>query len=296
MTSSESHPRDAARSQIREFLSTRRARITPEQVGLPHHGHGRRRVPGLRREEVALLAGVSPQYYIRLERGDAVGVSDSVIDALARALALDDAERAHLLALLRTAGTPRRQVRRTTAAAHRVRPTVQRLVDAMPTTPALVLTGRLDVVAGNALGHALMRPLHHDDPRPNNARSIFLDPAARTFFREWEAVADDTVALLRAEAGRDPHDRALSDLIGELSTRSDEFRVRWAAHDVRTHNTGVKKVHHPLVGDLDMPYESLPLDPAAALSLVTYLPEPSSPTADALALLATWELSSSSLD
>lgn len=135
----------------------------------------------------------------------------------------------------------------------------------------------------NALGYALMQPLHHDDPRPNNARSIFLDPGARTFFREWAAVADDTVALLRAEAGRDPHDRALSDLIGELSTRSDEFRVRWAAHDVRVHNTGIKKVRHPIVGDLDMPYESLPLDPAAALSLVTYLPEPGSATADALA-------------
>lgn len=247
-------------------------------------------MPGLRREEAALLVGVSPQYYIRLERGDAIGISDSVIDGLTHALRLDAAERAHLLDLLRTAGTPRHNTRRRSSAPHRVRPTIQRFVDAMPAVPALVLNGRLDLIAANTLGHALMRPLHHDDTRPNNARSIFLDPAAQSFFREWDKVANDTVALLRAEAGRDPHDRALSDLIGEMSTRSDDFRVRWAAHDVRTHNTGVKKLHHPVVGDLDLPYESLPLEHGSAASLVTYLPEPDSPTADALALLAAWNL------
>ncbi|MHA3838263.1 helix-turn-helix transcriptional regulator [Terrabacter sp. AAH1] len=288
MTAADPRPRDAVRAEIREFLSTRRARITPEQAGLPTYGDDRRRVPGLRREEAALLVGVSPQYYIRLERGDATGVSESVIDGIAHALRLDDAEHAHLLDLLRTAGAPARARKGRTPAPTRVRPSIQRLLDAMPTVPAVVLNGRLDVLAANHLGRALFSPWYDTDQPVNNARLVFLDPRATSLFRDWETVANDTVALLRAEAGRSPYDRALSDLVGELSTRSEDFRLRWAAHDVRVHNTGVKKLRHAIVGDLDLPFESLPLEPGASSSLVTYLPEPGTPTHDALALLATW--------
>jgi transcriptional regulator with XRE-family HTH domain len=293
MTASEPSPRDAVRAEIREFLSTRRARITPEQAGLPSYGGDRRRVPGLRREETALLVGVSPQYYIRLERGDAAGVSESVIEGIAHALRLDDAERAHLLDLLRTASAPSRARRRRRApAADPVRPTIQRLLDAMPTVPAVVLNGRLDVLAHNRLGRALFSPLYDSGEPVNNARLVFLDPRAVSLFREWERVANDTVALLRAEAGRDPYDRQLSDLVGELSTRSEDFRVRWAAHDVRIHSTGVKRLHHPVVGDLDLPFESLPLEAGSSTSLVTYLAEPGTPSEDALVLLASWAASS----
>ncbi len=291
MTAPEPSPRDAVRAEIREFLSTRRARITPEQAGLPSYGGDRRRVPGLRREETALLVGVSPQYYIRLERGDATGVSESVIDGIAHALRLDAAERAHLLDLLRTAGAPSRARRRRAPATDRVRPTIQRLVDAMPTVPAVVLNGRLDVLAHNALGRALFSPFYDTDETVNNARLVFLDPRATSLFRDWETVANDTVALLRAEAGRDPYGRQLSDLVGELSTRSEDFRVRWAAHDVRIHNTGTKLLRHPIVGDLDLPFESLPLEAGTSTSLVTYLAEPGTPTHDALALLASWAAS-----
>jgi hypothetical protein len=139
-----------------------------------------------------------------------------------------------------------------------------RLVDAMPAVPAVVLNGRLDVLVLNALGRALFSPWYDTDQPVNNARLVFLDPRATSVFRDWETVANDTVALLRAEAGRDPYDRQLSDLVGELSTRSAEFRVRWAAHDVRIHSTGVKKLHHPIVGDLDLPFESLPIEPGSA--------------------------------
>jgi transcriptional regulator with XRE-family HTH domain len=291
MTSREPSPRDAVRAEIREFLSTRRARITPGQAGLPTYGSERRRVPGLRREEAAMLVGVSPQYYTRLERGDAIGVSESVIDGIAHALKLDEAERAHLLDLLRTAAAPARARRRRSPASRRIRPTIQRLVDAMPGVPAVVLSGRLDVLTSNALGRALFSPLFETGHHVNNARFVFLNPQATSFFREWEKVANDTVALLRAEAGRDPSDRELSDLVGELSTRSEDFRVRWAAHDVRIHSTGVKKLHHPVVGDVDLPFESLPIESGSSISLVTYLPEPGSPSHDVLALLGSWEVS-----
>jgi transcriptional regulator with XRE-family HTH domain len=287
-------PRDSVRAEIRQFLSTRRARVTPEQAGLPTYGSDRRRVPGLRREETALLVGVSPQYYIRLERGDAIGVSDSVIDGIAHALRLDEAERAHLLDLLRTAGAPSRSRRRRPAAARRIRPTIQRLLDAMPAVPAVVLNGRLDVLASNPLGRALFPWLGSAADPVNNARIVFLDPTSTSFFREWDKVANDTVALLRAEAGRDPYDKELSRLVGELSTRSEDFRVRWAAHDVRIHDTGLKKLHHPIAGDLDLPFESLPIQAGSSTSLVTYLPEPGSPSYDALTLLASWSLSATS--
>jgi transcriptional regulator with XRE-family HTH domain len=288
MTVEDPSPRDVVRAEIREFLSSRRARITPKQAGLPTYGGDRRRVPGLRREETALLVGVSPQYYVRLERGDATGVSESVIDGIAHALRLDDAERAHLLDLLRTAGAPAHGSKRRSAGTHRLRPTIQRLVDAMPTVPAVILSGRLDVVVANPLGRALFAPWYDTDDQVNNARLVFLDARATRFFREWETVANDTVALLRAEAGRDPYDRQLSDLVGELCSRSEDFRVRWAAHDVRIHSTGIKKLNHPLVGDLDLPFESLPLESGSTTSLVTYLPEPGSASHDALTLLASW--------
>ena len=279
--------RGDVRGQIREFLSTRRARITPKQAGLPVYGGDRRRVSGLRREEVALLAGISSEYYTRLERGNATGVSESVIDGIAHALQLDEAERTHLLDLLRTAGTTRPPRRR--PARQRVRSTVQRVLDSMSGTPAFVLNGRLDILTANHLGHALFSPVYADPVRPpNNARFLFLDPHGTEFFRDWDKVANDTVALLRAEAGRDPYDRQLSDLIGELSTRSSEFRRRWGAHHVRIHATGVKRLHHPVVGDLDLSFESFPLAADPGQSLLTYTAEPGSPTQDALNLLASW--------
>jgi len=286
--------RGDVRSQIREFLTTRRARITPEQAGLPVYGGGRRRVKGLRREEAALLAGISIEYYTRLERGTATGVSESVIDGITHALQLDDAERAHLVDLLRTASPapPRRQPTR-----QQVRPTVQRVLDSMIGTPAFVLNGRLDILGANALGVALFAPIYADPVRPaNNARFIFLDSHAAEFFREWDKVANEVVAMLRAEAGRDPYNRQLSDLIGELSTRSGDFRVRWAAHDVRIHTTGVKRLHHPIVGDLDLAFETFPLGADPSQSLLTYTAEPGSPTQDALNLLASWAATTDDLE
>ncbi len=287
--------RGDVRAQIREFLSTRRARISPEQAGLPVYGGDRRRVPGLRRSEVASLAGISPEYMTKLERGNATGVSDSVIDGLANALQLDEAERAHLEDLLRTAGTTRPPRRR--PARQRVRPTVQRILDSLTLAPAFVLNGRLDILAANDLGVALYAPIYADSARPaNNARFVFLDPNATDFFRDYDKVANDTVALLRAEAGRDPYDRELTDLIGQLSTRSEEFRRRWAAHNVRIHTSGIKLLHHPLVGDLDLPFESFPLPADPSQSLLTYTPEPGSPTQDALSMLASWDATADGLD
>jgi transcriptional regulator with XRE-family HTH domain len=281
-----SHARGSVRWEIQTFLTTRRARISPEQAGLPHYGADRRRVPGLRRDEVALLAGISSQYYTKLERGNATGVSESVIEGIARALQLDEAERIHLVDLIRAAGATRTP-RQTTP--QRVRSTVQRVLDSMAGTPALVLNARLDIVTANELGYALFSPVYADPARPaNNARFVFLDPHSTEFFRDWDKAANDTVALLRAEAGRNAYDRRLSDLIGELSTRSNEFRRRWAAHDVQIHSTGIKLIHHPAVGDLDLPYESFPLSHDMSQSLLTYTAEPGSPTQDALSLLASW--------
>jgi transcriptional regulator with XRE-family HTH domain len=275
------------RAEIREFLGTRRARVTPEQAGLPAYGGNRRQVAGLRREEVALLAGISSEYYIRLERGNATGVSESVIDGIARALRLDDAERIHLLDLLRGAGATRPPRRR--PAQQRVRPTVRRVLDSMVGTPAFILSGRGDILAANPLGRALFSPVYAGSARPpNNARFIFLDPHATEFFRDWDQVANDAVAMLRASAGRDRYDRRLTDLIGELSTRSDQFRARWAAHNVRIHTTGVKLLHHPVVGDLDLPFETFPLGGDPGQCLLTYTAEPASPTRDSLDLLASW--------
>ena len=273
------------KTEIREFLTSRRAKITPARAGLPDYG-GQRRVPGLRREEVSLLAGVSVDYYTRLERGNINGVSDSVLEALARALQLDEAERAHLFDLARAAGPAAPRPRRRPA--QRIRPSVQRLLDAMTAAPALAQNGRLDVLAANALGRALYASMYDDPAGPNHARFIFLDPRAQDLYGSWERVANDTVAILRAEAGRDPYDRNLSDLVGELSTRSETFRTRWAAHDVRIHQTGVKDFHHPVVGDLSLTYEMLDLRADSGLTILTYSAEPGTRSQEALDLLGSW--------
>jgi transcriptional regulator with XRE-family HTH domain len=271
-------------NDIAEFLTSRRARITPEQAGLPTYG--KRRVPGLRREEVASLAGVSIDYYKRLERGKVSGVSDSVLEALAGALHLDDAERAHLFDLARAANpmAPRRR----RPEQQRVRPVVQRILDSIG-TPALVRNARVDYLAANRLGRALYAPLFESREQPaNSARFTFLDPAAVDFYADWERVANDLVAHLRSEAGRHPYDRGLSDLVGELSTRSAEFRTRWAAHNVRFHRTGTKRLHHPVVGDLDLSYETMELAADAGLNLTVYTAEAGSASQQALDILASW--------
>ncbi|MDH6625938.1 transcriptional regulator with XRE-family HTH domain [Streptomyces sp. LBL] len=287
--------REDVRAQIREFLGTRRSKVTPEQAGLPVYGGERRRVTGLRREEVALLAGISSEYYTRLERGNATGVSEGIIEGIAQALQLDEAERIHLNDLLRGAGTTRPPRRR--PAQQRVRPAVQRVLDSMSGTPAFVLSGRGDILATNDLGRALYSPVYADPVRPpNNARFVFLDPQATEFFRDWDQVAGDCVAMLRAEAGRDLYDRRLTDLIGELSTRSEEFRHRWAAHNVRIHTTGVKLLHHPVVGDLDLPFESFPVGGDLSQVLLTYTAEPASPSQDALNLLASWSAANDDIE
>ncbi|MCU4672714.1 helix-turn-helix transcriptional regulator [Microbacterium fluvii] len=276
------------RSEVREFLSTRRDRMTPDQAGLPAYG-GNRRVPGLRREEVALLAGVSVDYYTRLERGDLSGASDSVLDALARALQLDEAETAHLFDLARTANvspTARRPRKKTEA----VRPSIQRLMDAMTDAPAILRNNYFDYVAANALGRALYAPVFAD-PAPNSARFAFLDPAAQDFYPEWEKNTQELVAAMRGEAGRNPFDRKLTDLVGELSTRSERFRSLWAAHNVRFHRSGVKRIHHPVVGELVLTYEAFELPADPGLTLSTYTAEPGSASADTLTLLASWAAS-----
>jgi transcriptional regulator with XRE-family HTH domain len=253
--------RDDIRGEIRQFLTTRRAKLSPSQAGLPAYG-GRRRVPGLRREEVALLAGISIEYYTRLERGNARGVSEEVLEALARALQLDEVERAHLVDLVRTANAARPARRRTTP--QRVRPSVQRLLDSMTGTAAFLRNGRLDVLAANQLGYALYAPAFLDPTRPVNlARFVFLDPKSRDFYGDWDGIAHAAVGSLRAEAGRAPHDRALTELVGELSLRSPEFRVRWAAHDVAYYRSGAQPFRHPLAGDLTLDYDALelPADP-----------------------------------
>ncbi|GAA2344469.1 helix-turn-helix transcriptional regulator [Dactylosporangium salmoneum] len=277
-----------SRAEIRDFLTTRRARITPEHTGLPTHG-GQRRVAGLRREEVALLAGVSVDYYIRLERGNLGGVSDSVLEALARALRLDEAERAHLFDLARAANTSAATARQRRSRTPYLRPQAQRLLDVMTLAPAYVRNGRLDVLGANALGRAVFAPLFDTAAAtPNIARFIFLDPAAQSFYRDWDELAADVVAMLRAEAGHDPYDRGLSDLVGELSTRSEVFRDWWARHNVRQHRSGVKRLHHPTVGDLTLAYESLELVTDPGLRLNAYTAEAGSPDQDALNLLASW--------
>ncbi|TDW94135.1 helix-turn-helix protein [Kribbella pratensis] len=277
------------RAAIREFLASRRARITPEQAGLPAYG-GNRRVKGLRREEVAMLAGMSIDYYVRLERGNLGGASDTVLEGLARALQLDDAERAHLFDLARAAEPAPARSRKTAPAT--VPASVQLVLDSVTDAPAWVRNARHDMLAANRMARALYAPLLADPRRPaNSARFAYLDPASHDFFRDWERVADDIAAMLRSEAGRNPHDKLLIELIGELSTRSEDFRTRWAAHNVRFHRTGLKKLHHPVVGDLDLTFEAMEFPAHPGLTLVVYVAPVDSPTADSLKLLASWAAS-----
>jgi transcriptional regulator with XRE-family HTH domain len=272
---------------MQEFLTSRRARITPEQAGVRTFGGGPRRVAGLRREEVASLAGVSIAYYTKLERGDASGVSDTVLEALARALQLDDAERAHLFDLVR-AQQPVPRPRRRRSAPQTVRPGVQRLLDRID-APAYVRNGRMDILAMNKLGEALYSEMLLSPRRPaNSARFCFLDPRASTFFVDWDTTADASVAVLRAEAGRNPHDHDLTNLIGELSMQSEDFRVRWARHDVGSHDAGLKRLHHPLVGHLELTYEGMTLAADPDLVLFAFTAEAGSKSEEALSLLASW--------
>ena len=275
---------------MREFLVTRRAKITPEQAGIPTAGH--RRVPGLRRSEVATLAGMSVEYYAKLERGSLAGVSAGVLNAIARALKLDDAERAHLVRLAQEANgstavlRPTRRPRPWT-----VRPGLQWSLDAI-TSPAILVNSRQDLVAANLLGRAMYSDVYADPSLPPNfARFTFLDSAAHRFYPDWDLAADMTVANLRTAAGKDAHDKGLQDLVGELSTRSVDFRRRWGAHDVRIHGTGTKSFHHRSVGDLHLAYESMDLRAEPDLTMTLYAAEPGSPTEDALRLLASWAAS-----
>ncbi|MEU8532678.1 helix-turn-helix transcriptional regulator [Streptomyces parvulus] len=279
------------REEVREFLTSRRARITPERAGLPPGS--RRRVPGLRRSEVAALADMSVEYYSKLERGSLAGVSPPVLEAVARALQLDDAERAHLLNLARAAdgSDALTRPRRRTARPWTPHRSLQWTLDAITAGPAFVRNGRMDMLAANQLARAFYSDLHETPGnRMNLARFQFLDPAARRFYPGWDTFADVAVAILRTEAGRDPYDKDLHDLVGELSTRSEEFRGRWGAHNVRRHGTGTKRFHHPVVGDLTLAFEGLEMAAAPGLTLTVYAAEPGSASEEALWLLASWSV------
>ena len=277
------------RAEVREFLMSRRAKLTPERAGLP--GGPNRRVAGLRRTEVAVLAGVSVEYYSKLERGAIAGASSAVLDAIANALRLDDTERAHLFDLARAAdgipasGRPRRRTPRQAPS----RPSLQWALESITGGIAFVRNQYQDLLATNALGRAFYSPLIGDGGRtPNLARFQFLDPASRAFYPDWDLFAGMCVAIMRAEAGRNPHDRAMQDLVGELSTQSETFRRLWGAHDVRTHGTGTKRFRHPVVGEMTFAYEELQLTAEPGLAMLLYTAEPGSPSAERLALLASW--------
>jgi transcriptional regulator with XRE-family HTH domain len=280
------------RAEVREFLTTRRAPITPDQVGLPTVGT--RRVPGLRRSEVAAVAGLSVEYYARLERGQIAGASAGVLDALARALQLDETETAHLFDLARAADgipTSGRSRRRTTSKAIS-RPSLHWALEAIKDGVAFVRDPHQNILATNALGRAFYSPVIGDSARlPNLARFQFLDPASRDFYPDWDRFAEMCVGIMRTDAGRDPHDRELQDLVGELSTRSETFRRLWADHNVRSHGTGTKRFHHPVVGELTLAYEELAITAEPGLTLFIYTAEPGSPSADRLRLLASWAAS-----
>ncbi|MGI5341544.1 helix-turn-helix domain-containing protein [Streptomyces sp. CA-181903] len=274
------------RTELSEFLRSRRARLRPEDVGLTPFG-GRRRVPGLRREELAQVAGVSVAYYTRLEQGRGQNVSTSVLDAIADALRLDTAERHHLHKLARPENRPRRPADRP----QRVRPAVRHLLDSMENVPAHVLGRRLDILAWNRMNTALLGDFGALPPqRRNMAWMVFLDPATRDLYADWNGKASDIVALLRSHAGCYPDDPALASLIGELSMKSPEFRKLWAAHDVRDKCFGIKELRHPVVGPLTLACETLVLPVDQDQRVVTYHAEPGSASAESLRLLASWTL------
>jgi transcriptional regulator with XRE-family HTH domain len=277
-------------NDVREFLMSRRSRITPAQAGLPAYG-GTRRVVGLKREEVAMLSGVSTEYYARLERGNLRGVSESVLDSLARALQLDEAERAHLFDLAKAAApAPSAGVRRGRT---ELRPSIERLLAGMTGTPAYVRNARMDVVAANNLCFALYTDILSPTTLPMNlARFMFLDQRSRDFFVDWETLADDFAAAMRAESGRSPRDRALNTLIGDLAAGSTEFSVRWARHNVRFHRTARKTMRNPLVGEIELTGDGLEL-PGEGLTLIAYTAEPGSRAQDQLDFLASWSATNS---
>jgi transcriptional regulator with XRE-family HTH domain len=281
------------RAQVREFLMSRRAKITPEQAGIPSSAN--RRVAGLRRSEVASLADVSIEYYSKIERGSLGGVSDGVLDAIAQALQLDDAEREHLFDLARVAHGSAEPVRRRAAKKGAPRPSLVRTLEAITGGPAFVRNGRMDILATNALGAAVYDEVIDGPGQGNLAAFCFLDERAKDFYPEWDTAADVTVAILRTEAGRDPREKRLHDLIGELSTRSDEFRTRWGAHDVRRHGSGTKRIHPHAVGDLVLDYEGLELTAEPGLSLLIYTAEAGSESQERLDLLASWIATQQSL-
>lgn len=274
------------REEVQAFLASRRQRLKPEQVGLPSFG-GKRRVKGLRREEVAMLAAVSTDYYTRLERGNLTGVSEAVLEAVANALHLDEAERVHLFNLASAANQSGRSGARRPSARSTVRPGVQRMLDSI-STPAYVRNQRSDIVAANALARALFADAYGDGATFNLARYLFLDSRSREFYTDWESVARGSVAAMRIEAGRNPFDQALTDLVGQLSTRSEEFRVWWAAQEVKLHRTATKTMHHSVVGDIELTGEAVELPADPGLTMIIYTVEPSSPSAQALSFLASW--------
>ncbi|MFI9468669.1 helix-turn-helix domain-containing protein [Streptomyces sp. NPDC052492] len=272
------------RAELSEFLRTRRARLKPEDVGLPDVGR-HRRVPGLRREELAQLAGVSVAYYTRLEQGNGRNVSAEVLDAIARALRLSDAEQAHLTNLAR----PGRHRRRPAPRNRQARPALRQLLDAMETVPAYVVGRRSEILAWNRMAAALFGDWGRLPAQERNwARLVFLDPGYRDLFVEWDQKACDMVAYLRMDAGLRPDDPLLSSLVGELSVKSEEFRRLWARHDVKEKSHGVKRLRHPLVGELTLLWESFRPAGEAEQSLVTYFAEAGSASAEALRLLGSW--------
>ncbi|MFF3034978.1 helix-turn-helix domain-containing protein [Streptomyces rubiginosohelvolus] len=273
------------RAELSEFLRTRRAKLQPQDVGLPDFGR-HRRVPGLRREELAQLAGVSVAYYTRLEQGNGRNVSAEVLDAIARALRLTDAEHAHLTHLARPA---RHKKKRRPARVQRVRTGLLYLLDSMDGIPAYVTGARSDILAWNAMAAAVFGDWGALPPGERNwARLVFLSPGYRDLFVNWDSKASDMVSYLRLYAGCHPDDPELSALVGELSVKSDEFRRLWATHNVKEKGHGVKLVRHPLAGDLTLSYETLNLPDDEEQHLVTYHAEPGSESAQALRLLASW--------
>ncbi|WP_266388644.1 helix-turn-helix transcriptional regulator [Streptomyces canus] len=271
------------RAELSEFLRTRRARLKPEDVGLPDFGR-HRRVPGLRREELSQLAGVSVAYYTRLEQGNGRNVSAEVLDAIARALRLTDAERAHLTHLAK----PKQHKKKTTARTEQVRGSIRQLLDSID-VPAYVSGRRSDIVAWNRMAAAVFGDWAELPAQERNwARMIFLRPEYQDLFVPWEQKASDVVSYLRMDAGCHPDDPRLSALVGELSVKSEEFRRLWATHDVKEKSFGVKQLRHPLVGDLTLNFESFPLSDGTEQVLITYHAEPGSPSAEALRLLASW--------